>query len=298
MLDRPVLAVLLAAALPACAPLQHQRALPHTPVSVQTVYGSLLQAVVRLETRREFDPQTSVSSPLGSGFVVERSGELFLVTARHVVETTPESRVRDSVSGAELVIPRSAWVFHPAASERLQRDSGEWISVDAVDVAVARLPGSKDLRVQPLLYCRPGSCNGRRNQLALRDPEPLEPVLAVGYPSYLTFELRQQRPLLRFGAVAMAASEPYLKDLGGRTYMEARVRALDLRSFPGDSGGPVFQGSSLGEGLLLVGMILGGDTELGFTIAEPVSRVIEALELAAKTPAPPSGTVQIHRLPR
>lgn len=297
MLDRPVLAVLLAAVLPACGHHPHQRALPLSPATAQALYGSLPQAVVRLETRREFDAQTFVSSPLGSGFLVERSGELFLVTARHVVETTAESRVRDSVSSAELVIPRPAWVFHPSAAKRQQRGSGQWINVDPVDVAVARLPWSKDLRVQPLLYCRPGACKGRRNQLALRDPEPLEPVLAVGYPSYLTFELRQQRPLLRFGAVAMAASEPYLKDLGGRTYVEARARALDLRTFPGDSGGPVFQGSDLGEGLLVVGMILGGDTELGFTIAEPVSRVIETLELAAKTLAPPSGTVRVHRLP-
>ncbi|MFO0578588.1 MAG: trypsin-like peptidase domain-containing protein [Polyangia bacterium] len=316
MLHRTVLAVLAAAVLPACGPLQRQPALPLSSATTRTLYDSLPQTVVRLETRREFDEKTFVSSPLGTGFLVERLGgqvgerageragehvgerlgELFLVTARHVAESTAESRVRDSVSSAEFVIPRAAWVFHPSAAQRQQRDSGPWINVDAVDVAVARLPWPKDLRVQPLLYCRPGACNGRRSQLASRDPEPLEPVLAVAYPSYLTFELRQQRPLLRFGAVAMAASEPYLKDVGGRTYVEARVRALDLRTFPGDSGGPVFQGSNLGEGLLLVAMVLGGDTELGFTIAEPSSRVIETLELAAKTQVPPSGTVRIHRL--
>ena len=305
MLNRSVPALLLAAVLPACGQLQNERALPRTPGRAQALYDALPQTVVRLETRREFDEKTFVSSPLGSGFFVERlgerlgepSGELFLVTARHVAESTSESRVRDSVSRFELVIPRAAWVFHPSAAERQQRGSGQWIHVDAVDVAVARLPGSRDLRIQPLLYCRPGSCNGRRSQLALRDPEPLEPVLVVAYPSYLTFELRQQRPLLRFGAVAMTASEPYLKDVGGRTYVEARARALDLRTFPGDSGGPVFQGSNLDEGLVVVGMVLGGDTELGFTIAEPISRVIETLELAAKTPVPSSGTVRIHRLP-
>lgn len=294
MRNRLVLFLLLASMLPACGQLQRQEARPRLLAlgAVQALYGSLPQAVVRLETRREFDAQTFVSSPLGSGFLVERAGELFLVTARHVVEATPESRVRDSVSSAEFVIPRRAWVFHSAGSERQQRGSGEWIRVDPVDVAVARLPWSKDLRIQPLLYCRLESCHGRRNQLALRDPEPLEPVMVAAYPSYLTFELRQQRPLLRFGTVAMSASEPYLKDLGGRTYVEARARALDLRTFPGDSGGPVFDGSHLGEGLLLVGMILGGDTELGFTIVEPISRVIETLELAAKTQAPPLSTVR------
>lgn len=294
MLNRLVLSLLLTSMLPACLQLQRQEARPLAPGAVQALYGTLPQAVVRLETRREFDKQTFVSAPLGTGFFVERAGELFLVTARHVVEAAPETRVRDSVSSAELVIPRRAWVFHSSGSKREQRGSGEWIKVDPVDVAVARIPWSKGLRIQPLLYCRPESCHGRRNQLALRDPEPLEPVMVVAYPSYLTFELRQQRPLLRFGTVAMSASEPYLKDLGGRTYVEARARALDLRTFPGDSGGPVFDGSNLGpgEGLLLVGMVLGGDTELGFTIAEPISRVIETLELAAKTQAPPTSTVR------
>lgn len=295
MLNRPIVAVLLAVVLPACGHLQRQQAVPLAPANAQKLYGTLTQAVVRLETRREFDEQTFVSSPVGTGLLVEFSGELFLVTARHVAEATLELRVRDSVSSAEFVIPRSAWVFHPSDSGRQQRGSGAWIDVDPVDVAVARLPWPGDVRVQPLLYC-PGSCNGRRNQLALRDPEPLEPVLAVGYPSYLTFELRQQRPLLRFGAVAMVASEPFLKSLGGRTYVEARARALDLRSFPGDSGSPIFDGSKLGEGLMLVGMILGGDAELGFAVAEPVSRVIETLELAARTQVP-TGTVQVHPLP-
>jgi hypothetical protein len=251
--------------------------------------------VVRLETRREFDAQTFVSSPIGTGFLVERSGELFLVTARHVAESAEESRVRDSLSTLEFIIPRAAWVFHPAASGRQQRPSGEWIQVDPVDVAVARLPWPEEARLQPLVYC-PSSCNGRRNQLASADPEPLQPVLAAGYPSYLTFELWQQRPLVRIGTVAMSAGEPFLKTLGGRSYLEPRVRAIDMRSFPGDSGSPLFEGSNLAEGWRLVGMILGGDIELDFAIAEPVSRVTETLELAAQTQQP-AGGVQVQRLP-
>ncbi len=274
------MALLLAAVLSACGHVQSQRAAPLTPATAQALYATLTQAIVRLETRRDFDEETFVSSPLGTGFLVELPGELFLVTARHVAEATQESRVRIALSSAEFVIPRSAWVFHPTDSGRYQRPSGEAINVDAVDVAVARLPWPKDAQLQPLLYC-PGDCTGRRNQLASRDPEPLEPVLAAGYPGYLTFELRQQRPLVRIGAVALAVGEPALKDLGGKSYVEARALALDLRTFPGDSGSPVFEGSDLGEGLRLVGMVLGGDTELDFAIAEPVSRVIETLELAA-----------------
>lgn len=297
MRDRTALAVFLAAALSACGHARPRQARVLPADRVASLYDTLSQTVVRLETRRDFGAQAVVSYPVGTGFLVEQSGALFLVTARHVVEAIPEASVRDSVSGTEFVIPRPAWVFHPAPAGRTQRGSGEWINVDPVDVAVARLPASTDARVRPLLYCRPGSCSGRRNELALHDPEPSESVLTPGYPSHLTFELRRQRPLLRFGRVAMAASEPYLKDVGGRTYVEARARALDLRTFPGDSGAPVFADTDPGAGLLLVGMILGGDTELGFTIAEPVSRVIETLELAAKTQMPPTGTVRVHRLP-
>jgi hypothetical protein len=295
MLIRLFMAVLLAVVLPACGQLQRQRAAPLTHATAQSLYGTLTQAVVRLETRQQFDEQTFVDSPVGTGFLVELSDELFLVTARHVAEATEEARVRDALSTLEFVIPRSAWVFHPAASGRQQRHGGEWITVDPVDVAVARLPWPEDARLQPLLYC-PGACQGRRGQLAAADPEPLQPVVAAGYPSYLTFELRRQLPLVRAGTVAMAASEPVLKDLGGKTYLEARVRAIDLRTFPGDSGSPVFEGTDLEEGLRLVGMILGGDAELDFAIAEPVSRVIETLELAARTPAP-AGRVRVERLP-
>jgi len=295
MLNRPILAVLLAAALPACGHLQPPLAVPPAPAPAQSLYEALTQAVVRLESRREFDAQTFVSSPLGTGFLVEHSGQLFLVTARHVVEATEESRVRTPLSTHEFVIPRAAWVFHPAASGRQQRPTGEWIQVDPVDVAVARLPWPEDAQLQPLVYC-PRSCNGRRNQLASTDPEPLQPVLAAGHPSYLTFELRRQRPLVRTGTVAMAASEPFLKTLGGRSYLEPRVRAIDMRSFPGDSGSPLFEGSNLAEGWRLVGMILGGDSELDFAIAEPVSRVAETLELAARTQQP-AGLVHVQRLP-
>ncbi len=48
-------------------------ATPLTPATAQRLYDALSRTVVRLETRREFDEQTFVSVPVGTGFLVDRS---------------------------------------------------------------------------------------------------------------------------------------------------------------------------------------------------------------------------------
>jgi hypothetical protein len=108
-------------------------------------------------------------------------------------------------------------------------------------------------------------------------------VLALGFPDYLGFELTEQRPLLRSGVVAMSTEVPTLKYLGGTSYAHERALALDVRSFPGNSGSPVFAATTFDEHPELVGLISAGDESLDFAIAEPVSRIVETLQLAETT---------------
>ena len=77
-----------------------------------------------------------------------------------------------------------------------------------------------------------------------------------------------------------------VKYSGGEAYANAGVRVIDVRSFAGNSGSPVFRESGFEEAPLLLGVISAGDDDLDFAVAEPVSRVIEALEFAAERTPP------------
>ena len=83
----------------------------------------------------------------------------------------------------------------------------------------------------------------------------------------------------------MVTREPTLKYLGGQLYVREGAFALDVRSFPGNSGSPVFRESGFADEPVLVGLISSGDEQLDFAIAEPVSRIVETLRLAEKAAA-------------
>lgn len=260
------------------------------PPVVEFRYRTTPRTVIRLEVREPGPGESLVAKPAGSGFLVEFAETLFLVTARHLVEPVAElwSRIayRQGAGGevkvAELRVPRRTWVLHPSDRRRLYlRGRGRTV-VEPVDVAVAKLPWPEGVLLEPLRYC-PRSCRAGSHQFAAGDPEPPAEVLMVGYPADLGFELREPRPMVRFGVVAMATTEPALKYLGSTSYANARALALDLRSFAGNSGSPVFRAAGFEEAPILIGLISAGDAELDYAIAEPVSRVVEALEWAARS---------------
>ena len=143
--------------------------------------------------------------------------------------------------------------------------------VRPVDVAVARVPWPLAHRVMPV------------RTLAAADPEPPQRVLIFGYPHTLGFHLREQRPLGQAGIVAMTAEAPYIWYRSDRryshgSYADSRVRALDLRLFPGNSGSPVLRATEVDRELVLLGLIAGGDGRLDIAVAEPISRIRETLE--------------------
>lgn len=249
------------------------------------IYQQLARTVIRLERTPDF--------PVGTGFFVEYDRTLYLVSSRHIVEVGGDLHARiparrqgsKDTQVIQLFIPKQAWVLHPSQQRVLSEEEnavGQKKLVIAVDVAVARVPWPAEYQIAPLRYC-PSPCSQGRNELAAVDPVPPEKVLAFGFPLYIGVELAEQRPLARVGIVAMTADEPYVRYSGTNSYADARVRLIDIRSFSGNSGSPVFRESGFGDELTLLGIISAGYDELDVAIAEPVSRVRETLELAHTT---------------
>lgn len=252
-------------------------------------FESVSRAVIRLETRKNVGATPPpIATPAGTGFLVAFNGALYLVSARHVTEVAAElwarvpKRQESGMTAAELWVPRDAWVRHPSKKERRQRN-GSLVYVGAADVAATRVPWPSSGDLGFLVLCsQTSSCTA--GDLGAEDPRPPQRLLVLGYPDWLGFELEIQRPLLRSGVVAMATREPTLKYLGGKLYAREGTLALDVRSFPGNSGSPVFLEASFAESPALVGLISSGDEGLDFAMAEPISRIIETLLLAETTP--------------
>src|SRR6185295_12584936 len=96
-------------------------------------------------------------------------------------------------------------------------------------------------------------------------------------PGNLGFLLTEQRPMARLGVVAMVAEEPFVRTES--ELRDQRVLLIDAPSFGGNSGGPVFTYPRAGP-MRLAGLISAMNRSLAYGIAEPVSRIAEAIAAA------------------
>ena len=242
-------------------------------------YQQLTRAIIRLES---ID-----NKPVGTAFFVSHKKDnryFYLVTARHVVYPPKplKSRVpsqRKDTKETEIVelrIPADKWIFHPD-NEKFLKIKGKKEKIAAVDVAVVKVPGIKDRRIRTTGYCPKECINPKQNQFFEGEPMPPLRVIVWGFPANLGFTLEEQRPLVRLGLLAMKAEEPFIRT--DDVLRDAKVLLLDAPIFPGNSGGPIFTYPILGEPKL-IGLISASNIQLNYAIAEPVSRIAEALDAA------------------
>jgi len=235
----------------------------------ESFYETLSRAVFRLEL-------SDASFPKGSAFVVRHDSNLFLVTARHVVNERVDLRARVPVLRTdtttreiiELRIPASAWVFHPLGSHVTVSD-GDTVRYFGVDVAVALLPGIKERKIASF-------------QVADVDPEPPLSVILAGYPGNLGFVLTEQKPLVRSAVVAMRSDEYFLKNRSG-FFIDDRAFVLDRSLQGGFSGSPVF---TLNPPIRVVGIQISSNENWDYSVAEPASRIKETLDHASRHTPP------------
>ena len=249
----------------------------------ESVYQQLSSVVIRLESNS--------GKPIGTAFFSTYDGDknhYYLITARHVTHPPEDMRARVSTrykdTGKteiiELRIPKDQWIFHPQSKAQIEYH-GKVEKLFPVDVAVAKIPVLKDHSVRTIAYC-PLKCidNQTENQFYEKIPEPPMKVLVCGFPGNLGLKLEEQRPMVRSAIIGMKAKEPFMWTDG--MLNDANIYLLDTSLFPGNSGSPIFSYPEFGK-IKLVGLISASRLRLRLAIAEPVSRIIETMDVAFKS---------------
>ena len=250
----------------------------------ESFYAKIGRTVIRLEyfaeTRTEGNEKpVTTNNPDGTGFFIYSGNNLFLVTARHVVDTDHDLHARVNIINEAtkksaillLRLPKKNWIFHP--------DNGN-DKIDAVDVAVIKLPipvieGEFTNSFGAFIY-EPN--NPKDSQLPIKDALPPEQVVIFGFPGDIGFKLLEQRPMGRFGIIAMVTGEEFVKV--GNKFANGRCSLLDIKAFPGNSGSPVI--SATGN-INLLGVLIASNSS-DIALIEPASRIREVLDIAIKTP--------------
>jgi len=251
----------------------------------EDLYSQLNRAVIRLEhsektKEKDSDQIISIDKPNGTAFFVRSGEDLFIVTARHVVEKDYNLQARVQCKNIKtgnnevilLKLERKRWVFHP------QDESGD---TRYVDVSAMKIPWIKDREIKAFRYELPNSENSNKNQLLFEDPLPPESILIFGFPLDIGFELIEQKPLGRLGIISMVAGNKFLK-LDNK-FIEEKAILIDSKIFPGNSGSPVIrQLFPLASKIQLLGLVIAQNMKMDYAIIEPVSRIRETIDLAKK----------------
>lgn len=250
-------------------------------------YSQLCRGIIRLEHNEEIKEKssnkiTNITRPDGTAFFVRSGDDLFVVTARHVVEKEYDLHARvqckNRITGDNEVIllklKRDKWVFHP---------EDESIDTNYVDVAVMKISWITDRGIKMFRYELPNTEEANKNQLPFEDPLPPDSILIFGFPLDIGFKLSEQKPLGRLGIVSMVTGNKFLKI--NNKFAEEKVMIIDAKMFSGNSGSPVInQPSLLQLEIKLLGLVIATNENLDFGIIEPVSRIRETIEIAKKEP--------------
>ena len=250
-------------------------------------YSQLCRGIIRLEHNEEIKEKssnkiTNITRPDGTAFFVRSGDDLFVVTARHVVEKEYDLHARvqckNRITGDNEVIllklKRDKWVFHP---------EDESIDTNYVDVAVMKISWIPDRGTKMFRYELPNTEEANKNQLPFEDPLPPDSILIFGFPLDIGFKLSEQKPLGRLGIVSMVTGKKFLKI--NNKFAEEKAMIIDAKMFPGNSGSPVInQLSLLQVEIKLLGLVIATNENLDFGIIEPVSRIRETIEIAKEGP--------------
>ncbi len=244
----------------------------------------LSRAVIRLEHSEKILKEgsnelinTNVSN--GTAFFIGNTEDLFIVTARHVVEKDYDLHARvqckNRITGETEIIllklKKDKWVFHP---------KDESIDTNYVDVAVMKIGWIIDRDVKMFRYELPNTEAANQNQLLFEDPLPPESILIFGFPLDIGFKLSEQKPLCRLGIVSMVTGKKFLKTENGK-FADEKTILIDSNMFPGNSGSPVIkQLLPFASEIKLLGLVIATNERMNYAVIEPVSRIRETIEIA------------------
>lgn len=219
--------------------------------------------------------------PDGTAFLLSKKNDLFVVSARHVVDKNYDLyanvKAKDSETGVIkdllLKLPRHSWVYHP--------DQGNE-NTHYVDVAVMKislLPGH-----ELVAFEYSPQWGNTVDYTSHKQRTPL-PVLICGFSGNKGFRLSQARPISTLGIIpAFKDNSKSFKIKNGK-FVENKAFLIDAEISGGNSGSPVFQPAPplfFRNDMRIIGLVIGADESMDLAIVEPASRIWETLDLAEK----------------
>jgi len=255
----------------------------------ESFYTQATRAVIRLahyEERRAEGQATATQRvvPDGTGFFVKAPGGLFVVTARHVVESPYDlhARVPTRTPAGTIVVRELRF---PRTRRRLHRDLGittTWpVDVAAIKVAVDG--------IVHFTHCTDDCGRDEHDHLEDVQAEPPDAIMVFAFPADIGLELKESRPMGRQGILALLADDEFIKITqqlpDGSIVSKYAARGaflMDVKVFGGNSGSPIIVGAEhLSRNKLhLLGLVIGTNDTQSFAIGLPVARIREVLDLA------------------
>jgi hypothetical protein len=219
--------------------------------------------------------------PDGTAFLLYSRNDLFVVSARHVVDKDYDLYANVQAKYSEtgviknflLKLPGHSWVYHP--------DQGNE-NTHYVDVAVMKigpLPGHElfAFHYSPQL-------GDPVDFTSHKQGTPL-PVLICGFSGDKGFRLSEARPLSRLGIIPAFKDNSKSFKISDGKFVENKAFLIDAEVSGGNSGSPVFQPAPplfFRNDMRIIGLVIGADESMGLAIVEPASRIGETLDLAGK----------------
>ena len=252
-------------------------------------YSQITRAIIRLEhtQKTKYEGSEDIKTTdiaNGTAFFVASGEELFIVSARHVVEKNydlharvqTKNKITNKKETVILKLPKDRWVFHPNNGDK---------DTHYIDVAAMKINWIKNHSIKHFRYEPEKSVEKDRNQLSTDDPKPPRPILVFGFPLDIGFELLEQKPFGRLGIIAMRTGQKYLRVNylnSGNKFAEERCCIVDVEAFSGNSGSPIINqfNSVFDPKIKLLGLLVAANNKMDFAVMEPVSRIREVLDIA------------------
>ena len=255
-------------------------------INQDMVYERFSRAIIKLkhDERVHLPDSNKIKTnviPDGTAFLLYSRNDLFVVSARHVVDKSYDLYAKVQAKNSEtgvikyflLKLPRHSWVYHP--------DQGNE-NTHYVDVAVMKiglLPGHELFTFQ---YSPQWGNTVDFTSHKQRTPIP---VLICGFSGDKGFRLSQARPLSRLGIIPAFKDNSKSFKISNGKFVENKAFLIDAEISEGNSGSPVFQPAPplfFRNDMRIIGLVIGADESMGFAIVEPASRIGETLDLAGK----------------
>ena len=253
-------------------------------MKIETGAEQLLFSTLRIETL----------SSVGTGFIVQhplKDGQgLFLITNKHVIESTKEGRLtltRLRMEG-ESAVPD----LGQSEPVQLTGDGWKWTGHPSVDVDITAMPLVPLLealgKMGKKVFVKSVPTNIIPDQKALEELDAVEEILFIGYPNNV-YDRVNNLPICRKGITATHSCVDY---------ENKPIFLVDASVFPGSSGSPVFiynvggwtgrHGMTVSSRILFLGVLSAvlyrqGDGSLEFrdipTAIKPVVHTQEMIDL-------------------